>query len=196
MPPTPKNPRFDSLRQVPVIAGLDHRYFIDKNGKDTRFKNLSRKERRKLAIESNRIGREYERIVCQFSKSGAGLPADRLLRELCLEYTGRYARTGIFSQPVNFNYFEPFCEIGLIKNSVALSWHLLSSMITCSALSTIWITPLPPFRTSGPSPRTAVRESPESPHSAATGPLIRSPSGWSPAGRQRDRSSSCPLLSP
>ena len=119
MPPTPKNRRFDSLRQVPVIAGLDHRYFIDKDGKDSRFKNLSRKERRKLAIESKRIGREYKRIVCQFSKSGAGFPIDKLLRELCLEYTGRYARTGIFSQPVNFNYFEPFCKIGLIEHSVA-----------------------------------------------------------------------------
>ena len=119
MPPTPKNPRLDSLRQVPVTAGLDHRYFIDKDGKDSRFKNLSRKERRKLAIESRRIGREYERIVNQFSKSGAGFPVDKLLRELCLEYTGRYARTGIFSQPVNFNYFEPFCKIELIENSVA-----------------------------------------------------------------------------
>ena len=119
MPPTPKNPRFDSLRQVPAIAGLDHRYFIEKGGKDSRFKNLSRKEKRKLATESKRIGREYERIVRQFSKSGAGLPVDRLLRELCVEYTGRYARTGIFSQPVNFNYFEPFCKIALIENSVA-----------------------------------------------------------------------------
>ena len=119
MPPTPKNQRLDSLRQVPLIAGLDHRYFIDKDGKDSRFKNLSRKERRKLAIESKRIGREYERIVCQFSKSGAGFPVDKILRELCLEYTGRYARTGIFSHPVNFNYFEPFCKIGLIENSVA-----------------------------------------------------------------------------
>ena len=119
MPRTPKNRRLDSLRQVPVIAGLDHRYFIDKDGKDSRFKSLSRKERRKLAIESKRIGREYERIICQFSKSGAGFPVDKLLRDLCLEYTSRYARTGIFSQPVNFNYFEPFCKIELIKNSVA-----------------------------------------------------------------------------
>ncbi len=119
MPPTRKNRRLDSLRQVPLIAGLDHRYFIDKDGKDSRFNNLSRKERRKLATESKRIGREYERIVSQFSKSGAGFPVDTILRELCLEYTGRYARTGIFGQPVNFNYFEPFCKIGLIENTVA-----------------------------------------------------------------------------
>ena len=116
---TPKKRRFYNLRKIPLIAGLDHRYFLDEDGKDTRFKNLSRKERRKLAIEAKKIGREYERIVHQFCKSGAGYPVDKLLRELCLEYTNRYARAGIFSQPINFNYFEPFCEIGFIEDSVA-----------------------------------------------------------------------------
>ena len=119
MPWPPKARRLLTLNKVPLIAGLDHRHFVDKDGKDSRFKNLSRQERRKLAVETKRIGREYERIVRQFSKSGAGYPVDRLLRELCLEYTSRYARAGIFSQPVNFNYFEPFCEIGFIKDTIA-----------------------------------------------------------------------------
>ena len=119
MPSVTKLRRLSKLTEVPTIAGLDHRLFFDKDGNDTRFKHLSRHERRKLSVESKRIGREYERIIRQFSKSGAGYPVDNLLRELCLEYTNRYAHAGIFSQPVNFNYFEPFCKIGLIKHSVA-----------------------------------------------------------------------------
>lgn len=51
--------------------------------------------------------------------SGAGYPADRLLRELATEYTHRYAASGINNQPVNFNYFEPFCEIGFLDATIA-----------------------------------------------------------------------------
>ena len=118
MPP-PTSKRLSKLQEVPLIAALDHRHFKDAEGNDRRLQALSRHERRKLAVESKRLRREYERIIRQFSKTGVGYPVDNLLRELCLEYTHRYATAGLFSQPVNFNYFEPFCNIDLIKESFA-----------------------------------------------------------------------------
>ena len=119
MPPTTNHQRLSKLRRAPTIAGMDHRHFLDEEGKDTRLKTLSRQERRKLSVETKRIAREYKRIVRLFSKSGAGYPVDKLLRELCVEYTNRYASAGYFSQPVNFNYFEPFCNIDFIENTIA-----------------------------------------------------------------------------
>ena len=116
---TPKDQRLSQLGTAPIIAGMDHRHFLDNEGKDVRFKSLSRQERRKITVGSRRIAREYKRIINNFSKSGMGFPIDNLLRELCLEYTNRYANAGYYSQPINFNYFEPFCNIGLIENSLA-----------------------------------------------------------------------------
>lgn len=53
------------------------------------------------------------------ANSGAGYPVDRLLHDLALEYTNRFASSGTETQPVNFNYFEAFCDIKLIPNNVA-----------------------------------------------------------------------------
>ena len=134
MPPTTTK-RLSKLQEVPLLAALDHRHFMDDEGNDRRLQALSRHDRRKLAVESKRIKREYERLIRQFSKSGAGYPVDNLLRELCLEYTHRYASAGLFSQTVNFNYFEPFCNIDLVKDSFApyaepaLEYHHLFSII-------------------------------------------------------------------
>ena len=36
-----------------------------------------------------------------------------------MEYTHRYAASGILNQPVSFNYFEAFCVIRLIEKSTA-----------------------------------------------------------------------------
>ena len=119
MPASDKSKRLAKLRQIPPIAGLDHRFFLDENGKDPRLAELSRHERRKLAAGTRRLSAAYRRILLNLHQSGAGYPIDQLLRQLAFEYTHRYASAGIGSQPVSFNYFEPFCDIKLIENSVA-----------------------------------------------------------------------------
>jgi hypothetical protein len=119
MPESDKSKRLANLRQVPLIAGLDHRFFLDENGKDRRLAQLSRHERRKLAAGTKKIVAAYRRILLSLHQSGAGYPIDQLLRQLAFEYTHRYASAGIGSQPVSFNYFEAFCDIKLIENSVA-----------------------------------------------------------------------------
>src|SRR5438046_869533 len=119
MPTSDRLKRLNNLRQVPNIAGLDHRFFLDENGKDRRLAQLSRHERRKLAAETKKIVAAYRRILLGIRQSGAGYPADQLLRQLAIEYTHRYASAGVGSQPVSFNYFEAFCDIRLIENSVA-----------------------------------------------------------------------------
>lgn len=111
--------RLSKLTKAPLIAGLDHRHFLDKDGNDVRLQSLSRKERRKLRSEAKKIHHEYKKIFAYLSHSGAAYPIDKLLREMCIEYTHRYATAGYFSQPLNFNYFEAFCKIDFIKNTIA-----------------------------------------------------------------------------
>ena len=119
MPTSDRLKRLNNLRRVPRIAGLDHRFFLDENGKDRRLAQLSRHERRKLAVETKKIVAAYRQLLLGIHQSGAGYPVDQLLRQLAIEYTHRYASAGVGSQPVSFNYFEAFCDIKLIEDSVA-----------------------------------------------------------------------------
>lgn len=119
MPLDDKRKRLKNLSKVPSFAAIDHRFFLDKNGRDSRLANLPRKERRKLEAAGKRIGAAYGRLLQGMNSSGAGYPVDQLLRQLAIEYTHRYAASGLHNQPLNFNYFEPFCEIKLIEQSVA-----------------------------------------------------------------------------
>jgi hypothetical protein len=114
-----KKRRFSNLAKVPPFAVVDHRHFLNKDGKDQRLESLSRNDRRRLKVESRKIALAYNRILDAIRKSGAGYPTDKLLRELAVEYTHRYATSGVYTQPISFNYFEAFCSINLIENSVA-----------------------------------------------------------------------------
>ena len=114
-----RDERFKELRKVPPIAAVDHRHFLDSEGKDTRLSELPRHLRRKMKAEGKRIGAQYNEILRRMSKGGVGYPADKFLRALAIEYTHRYASSGTMNQPASFNYFEPFCEIRLIEKSSA-----------------------------------------------------------------------------
>ncbi len=111
--------RLDVLRKIPDFAAMDHRLHLNAGGKIPRLENLPRSERRRLAVETKKIVAQYKRTMQNLSKSGAGFPNDQLLRQLAIEYNHRYAASGIRTQPLNFNYFEPFCRISLIPRSVA-----------------------------------------------------------------------------
>lgn len=113
------NGRFDELRKVPPYAAVDHRFFLDDAGRDSRLHGISRKKRRQLKAEGRKIGEKYSRILADISKSGAGFPIDKLLRTFAVEYTHRYASSGVMTQPASFNYFEAFCSIKLFNGSVA-----------------------------------------------------------------------------
>ncbi|MSO70704.1 MAG: hypothetical protein EXQ88_01605 [Alphaproteobacteria bacterium] len=119
MPSNDRSKRLQLLKKMPAFAALDHRFFLDEHGKDTRLAGLSRNDRRRLKKEAQRIGNEYSRALKDIGNSGVGYPGDQLLRQLATEYTHRYAVSGIHTQPQNFNYFEPFCEIGFIERSIA-----------------------------------------------------------------------------
>lgn len=114
-----KRRRLRSLSEVPLYAAADHRFFLDSKGNDSRVSNLPRAERRKMEAAGRRIGEDYRRIFLGLKKSGAGFPADQLVRQLAIEYTHRYAASGLYNQPLSFNYFEAFCEIRLIDKSYA-----------------------------------------------------------------------------
>jgi hypothetical protein len=114
-----KHKRFANLTRVPPIAALDHRLFLDENGRDRRLAVLPRRERRKIAAERRKIASAYRDVVNSIMESGAGYPVDQLLRQFAFEYTHRYASAGLASQPVSFNYIEAFCDIRLIDRSVA-----------------------------------------------------------------------------
>lgn len=111
--------RLDKLKSVPEFAGIDHRFFLDEQGRDRRLSLLPRKERRKLAAESRKLARRYNEILVSIRDSGVGYPVDKLLRDLAVEYTHRYASSGVATQPASFNYFESFCSVDLIEGSVA-----------------------------------------------------------------------------
>jgi len=111
--------RLRNLSLVPRMAAQDHRFFLDEQGEDSRLKSLSRRERRKIAKGGRWLAGEYAKRMRQIAQSGAGYPVDQILRQFAIEYTNRYASSGLYNQPLSFNYFEPFCKIELIPDSVA-----------------------------------------------------------------------------
>lgn len=114
-----KDSRFSELRKIPVYARMDHRNTLKKS-RISRFRdNLSRKERRKLDAESKKLSLKYQKIIASLHNSGTGFPVDKTLRSMAVEYTHRFASSGTENMPVSFNYFEAFCDLKLIKNSVA-----------------------------------------------------------------------------
>lgn len=110
-----KKIRLSELGKVHPVAGLDHRHFLNDTGRHTLAAGLPRKERRKLAAEAERLAKEYGKIIRQLSQSGTRFPTDKILRQMAIEYNHRYASSGIYTQPISFNYFEPFLHIRLIK---------------------------------------------------------------------------------
>jgi len=120
-----RNKRLSEFEKIPRFARLDHRRFLDGDGKLPFLQRMSRKDRRKLKAESKKIGQQYQNIMKGISRSGVGFPIDQLVRSMALEYTNRFASSGTEQLPVSFNYFEPFCEGKLISNSVAPYMELL-----------------------------------------------------------------------
>ncbi len=111
--------RFTELKKIPLLAGVDHHHLLNEKGELPHIASLSRNKRRKLKAEGKKISRQYVSILKKLLSSGAGFPVDQLLRHMAFEYTHRYASSGISNQPISFNFFEPFCHIKLIQNSVA-----------------------------------------------------------------------------
>lgn len=111
--------RLNELRRIPEIAARDHRNSLGPDGQIGFLKGLSRKERKVLDKEAKLLAEKYNSVLIKIKKTGAGFPVDKILHELCIEYTHRYASSGIYNQPLNFNYFEAFCQIKFLKNSVA-----------------------------------------------------------------------------
>jgi len=111
--------RISELKKAPLVSGVDHRHLLNEKGRLDHIENLPRNERRKLKAGAKKLAQQYTKILRGLIKSGAGFPCDQLLRQMAIEYTHRYAASGVFNQPISFNYFEPFCHIKLIKGSVA-----------------------------------------------------------------------------
>ncbi|QYI99536.1 GIY-YIG nuclease family protein [Thalassovita mediterranea] len=112
-----QNKRLSLLSRVPHEARLDHRLISGEMEK--RHAGMSRSERRKLEKDARRLTQAYKQIIERNFKSGAGYPVDALLRHFVNEYTNRYASSGLYTQPVSFNYIEPFCKIDFIERSIA-----------------------------------------------------------------------------
>lgn len=119
MPDDATRKRLSLLRQIPAFAREDHRNLKDKDGKLPFFSGLTRKERRKLNRDSKKLAENYRKIMIEINNSGAGYEVDKLIRELCIEYTHRYASSGVYNQPLSFNYFEPFCKIEFVDKTIA-----------------------------------------------------------------------------
>lgn len=117
--------RLSKLENIPLFAQLDHRHFLDANGKLPFVESMSRGERRKLKARAKAIGQKYIEIEKQIMKSGVGFPIDNCVRSMAIEYTNRFASSGTMTLPISFNYFEPFCESKIIPNSVAPYMDLL-----------------------------------------------------------------------
>lgn len=109
--------RLSELAKIHPIGALDHRRLKNEKGELPFVGSLPRKDRRRLAAASKRLAQEYIRLLRQLSQSGAKFPTDKILREMAIEYNNRYASSGIYTQPISFNYFEPFLHIRLIRQS-------------------------------------------------------------------------------
>lgn len=109
--------RLSELSKISPLAGQDHRHFMNKEGSHSLFDGLSRTKRRILAAQAQKLAHEYNRVLKKLASSGVKFPTDKILREMAIEYTHRYASSGIYNQPLSFNYFEPFLHIKLLKQS-------------------------------------------------------------------------------
>lgn len=109
--------RLSKLQRIPFFAQLDHRHSLDSEGNLNFLKGLNRKERRKLKYQTDKLVRGYRSLMQEQRNSGAKLPADLALREFTVEYNHRFASAGVYSQPVSFNYIEPFCKVELIEEA-------------------------------------------------------------------------------
>ena len=111
--------RLNELDKIPRLARLDHRLFLNESGTLMWREEMTRNERRLLKAETKKIAFHYSKIFEKLQNSGVGFPVDQTIRSMAIEYTSRYASSGTENQPISFNYFEPFCEIKLIKDSFA-----------------------------------------------------------------------------
>ena len=116
---TDRTRRLAPLGIIPPFARLDHRLLLDEEGKSPHIESLPRNERRRLKASSKNIARSYVKIILDTKSSGSGYEIDKIIREMAVEYTNRYAESGTYTQPSSFNYVEPFCDLGFIENSVA-----------------------------------------------------------------------------
>jgi hypothetical protein len=114
-----KEERFRELKKVPFLAGIDHRHLVNSKGQLPCLDGLSRAEKRKIKLNSQKLSKQYASILRQLNSSGAKFPTDQLLRQFAIEYTHRYASSGFSNQPLSFDFFEPFCNIKFLQNSIA-----------------------------------------------------------------------------
>lgn len=117
--PKGRGARLAKLKKVPPVAARDHRLFLDDKGRDPRLQALPRNLRRQLKTGAKQLASAYNRVLRDLDTSGAGYQPDQFLRQMAREYTFRYADSGLHTQPLNFNYFEPFCEIAFFEKSIA-----------------------------------------------------------------------------
>ncbi|NQY54155.1 MAG: GIY-YIG nuclease family protein [Campylobacteraceae bacterium] len=111
---TAKEKRLSVLTEIPYFARLDHR-----KGKLNFMSNLSKSQRKELKVQAKKITEKYISLMKKIKQSGAGFQVDKFIRELAYEYTHRFASSGTDTQPLNFNYFESFCNIKLFSNTNA-----------------------------------------------------------------------------
>lgn len=114
-----KNSRYSELKKIHPLGGIDHRLLINEKGQLPQIAGLPRNERRRIKAESKKLAAQYHGILRELATSGAGFPTDQILRHMAVEYTHRYASSGIYNQPTSFNSFEPFCHIRVLKEGVA-----------------------------------------------------------------------------
>ncbi len=114
-----RNKRLQELMKVPAVAALDAHMLHDETGVNPAYRHLKRSERRKLSAKAKKLAERYARHMENLLKSGSRYPVDQLIRQLAIEYNHRYASSGLMTQPVSFNYFEPFCQIRLFPETFA-----------------------------------------------------------------------------
>lgn len=116
---TDQKKRMSEIGKIPKFARMDHRHFLNEAGKLGWIESLPRNARRKLNADAKKLAIQYSKIISTLYASGVGFPVDQTTRQMAVEYTHRFASSGTENLPVSFNYFEPFYDIKLIKNSVA-----------------------------------------------------------------------------
>lgn len=112
-----KEERENELRKLNPISGIDYR---NRNINFDHFKSkMNRKERRALDKSAKKLSNDYLKIISSLQYKGAGYEANKIIREMCIEYNHRYATSGLYNQPLSFNYFDSFCEIRIHEGTVA-----------------------------------------------------------------------------
>lgn len=107
-----KSDRLSELHKVSNFSAFNPEHVKEMNSS---IGQMPKWKQRSLRKGQAKIAKAYNYKMKKLYEGGANWSVDKLVREMAMEYTHRYASGGRSIQPSHFQFFEPFLHIKLIQ---------------------------------------------------------------------------------